>query len=89
MEIDENHLSTEMYKNVKDIIAGAFKYEKGNYDRAKYIVERLTEIYGNTSYNFCCIIGDRYSYDSFFYYSKDIFLRCFFGNKQIILWSGR
>ena len=38
-----------MLSNVKDVIAGAFKYKTSNLERVKYIVERLREIYDNTS----------------------------------------
>ena len=53
MEIVENKLSDKMLSNVKDVIAVAFKYKTSNSERAKYIVERLREIYDNISYNFC------------------------------------
>ena len=33
-----------MFTKVKDIIAETFKNEKDNFDRAKYIVERLRHI---------------------------------------------
>ena len=31
MEIKDNKLSPEMLNNVKDVIAGSFKFEKKNY----------------------------------------------------------
>ncbi len=52
MEIVENKLSDIMLSNVKDVIAGAFKYKTTNIERAEYILERLREIYDNTTYNF-------------------------------------
>ena len=82
-------MPSEIFKNIQDIIAGAFKYEKGNFERAKYIVERLRNLYGNVNYNFCCIVGDKYSYGAFYSYYKNILLRCNFEDKYIVLFSGK
>ena len=89
MEIKDNKLSPEMLNNVKDVIAGAFKFEKKNYERAKYIVERLREIYANEKYNFCCVVGETNSFGAYYSYYHDIFFRCFFEGKYIIIWSGK
>ena len=89
MEIIENKLSSEMFGKLKDIVAGAFKYETGNFNRSKYIVEKLRNIYGTANYNFCCIVGDKYSYDAFYHYYSDVYFKCYFENKKITLFSGK
>ena len=90
MEIVENKLSDTMLSNVKDVIAGAFKYKTSNLERAKYIVERLREIYDNTSYNFCCIVVNRGTdLGAYFYYYQYIYFKCYLEKKFIILWSGK
>ena len=89
MEITDNKLSEKMLMNVKDVIAGAFKYKKTNFERAKYIVERLREIYNNTSYNFCCIVANDTSFGSFYSFYQNVYFRCFFEGKFITLWSGK
>ena len=89
MEITDNKLSERMLLNVKDVIAGAFKYKKSNYEIAKYIVERLRQIYDNTSYNFCCIVSDNTSFGAYYYYYQNVYFRCFFDGKFITLWSGK
>ena len=89
MEIKDNKLPNEMFSQVKDIIAGAFKFETGKYERAKYIVEKLKSIYGNEKYNFCCIVGNKGSYGAFYSYYKDVFLRCNFEDQYIVLFSGK
>ena len=89
MEIVENKLSDTMLSNVKDIIAGAFKYKTTNSERAKYIVERLREIYDNISYNFCWIVIDRDTDLAFFSYYQYIYFKCYLEKKFIILWIGK
>ena len=90
MEIEYNKLSDSMFSNVKDVIAGAFKYKDGNFERAKYIVERLREIYGDTSYDFSCIVADNSTcFDAYYNYYHDICFKCFFEDKFIVLWSGK
>ena len=84
MEINETKLSSEKLKDVKDIIAGAFKYEKGNFQRAKYIVERMEERFGK---NFACVVGDKYSCGAYFTYHDYYYLRCFFEDKSVVLWK--
>jgi hypothetical protein len=49
----------------------------------------LREIYDNTSYNFCCVVGDKFSYGAYYSICKGIHFRCIFENKYITLWSGK
>ena len=86
MEIDVTKLSSEKLKDAKDIIAGAFKYEKDNFERAKYIVERMEERYGK---DFACIVGDKYSYGAYYTFYDNYYLRCYFEDKYIVLWKGK
>ena len=82
-----------MFLNVKDVIAGAFKYKIHNYDRAKYIVKRLREISDNILYNFCCLVLDRrltnQDWGLYFSYYQNIYFKYYLENKYIIVWSGK
>ena len=65
-----------MTNNIKDIIAGSYKYQKGYVNRSKYISDRLKESY--SSINWCVFIyEDNKGYaefsgcsTSYYYYCK-------------------
>ena len=89
MDIRDNKLSPQMLSNVKDVIAGAFKFKSTNFERAKHIVERLMEIYKDENYNFCCIVANDNSFGAYYNYYDGIYFRCFFEEKFITLWNGK
>ena len=51
MQAIDTEMDQSMTKNVKDIIAGSFKYKKKRSDRADYIKSRMIELYSNIQWS--------------------------------------
>ena len=51
MQDIDTEMDQSMTKNVKDIIAGSFKYKKKRSDRADYIKSRMIELYSNIQWS--------------------------------------
>jgi hypothetical protein len=83
MQSIDTEMEQSMSKNLKDIIAGAFKYKKTRPDRADYIKARMHELYSKIRWS--VIIYDFGS--SRPSYTKPYFFYCEMNNQCIIVFG--